>query len=229
MRDAANGADFRHELHDRFGLDARIISGDEEARLTFLGATAGAPAGDGPLVIDIGGGCTEYVDRRRPAATPTSASRPRPGSVRQTERHLHDDPPTPTRTSARSCRGRRAIIDDAIPADVRARVDAGIAVAGTATSLAAIDQQLDPYDPDKVARLRAARRSAATACSAELAARAARRAQRRHGPPPRPRADDRRRRGHPARVDALLRARSVEVSEADILHGAALDAASKTA
>ncbi len=61
MRDASNGPAFRDEIQRRFGLDARTISGDEEARLTFLGATAGRPAGAGTLVIDIGGGSTEYV------------------------------------------------------------------------------------------------------------------------------------------------------------------------
>src|SRR5205807_1102595 len=71
------------------------------------------------------------------------------GSVRQTERHLHEDPP-----SAEDLRTLRAsvhaTIEDAVPADVRATVTTAIAVAGTATSLSAIDQQLDPYDPEKV-------------------------------------------------------------------------------
>ena len=56
-----NGPEFRDEIQRRFGIDARTISGDEEARLTFLGATAGRDAGAATLVIDIGGGSTEYV------------------------------------------------------------------------------------------------------------------------------------------------------------------------
>src|SRR4051794_738077 len=69
MRDAANGPDFRAELERRFGIDARTISGDEEARLSFLGATAGRPAGAETLVVDIGGGSTEYVPGH-PGAAP---------------------------------------------------------------------------------------------------------------------------------------------------------------
>jgi exopolyphosphatase/guanosine-5'-triphosphate,3'-diphosphate pyrophosphatase len=71
------------------------------------------------------------------------------GSVRHTERHLHTDPPTAAELDALA-EDARSIIEADVPADVRERVDAGIAVAGTATSLAAIDQELDPYDPEKV-------------------------------------------------------------------------------
>ena len=94
VRDAQNGDEFRQLLHDRFGLDARIIPGDEEARLTFLGATGARPAGDGPfVVIDIGGGSTEYVVGYAGEA-PTFSVSTQAGSVRQTERHLHEDPPS---------------------------------------------------------------------------------------------------------------------------------------
>jgi exopolyphosphatase/guanosine-5'-triphosphate,3'-diphosphate pyrophosphatase len=148
MRDAANGPDFRDEIQRRFGMDARTISGDEEARLTFLGATAGRDAGADTLVIDIGGGSTEYVTGR-PGADPAFHVSTRMGSVRHTERHLHNDPPTAAELAALA-EDARAIVETEVPADVREQVDAGIAVAGTATSLAAIDQQLDPYDPEKV-------------------------------------------------------------------------------
>jgi exopolyphosphatase / guanosine-5'-triphosphate,3'-diphosphate pyrophosphatase len=148
MRDAANGPDFRDEIERRFGMDARTISGDEEARLTFLGATSGR-AGDGDaLVIDIGGGSTEYVVGR-PGEDPGFHVSTRMGSVRHTERHLHTDPPTAAELDALA-QDARAVVEADVPAEVRAGVDAGIAVAGTATSLAAIDQELDPYDPDKV-------------------------------------------------------------------------------
>src|SRR5204863_3962124 len=61
-RDAENGADFRELLNDRYGFDVQIIPGEEEARLTFLGATAEREPGAGPVVvIDIGGGSTEFV------------------------------------------------------------------------------------------------------------------------------------------------------------------------
>jgi exopolyphosphatase / guanosine-5'-triphosphate,3'-diphosphate pyrophosphatase len=148
MRDAANGPDFRDQIQRRFDIDARTISGDEEARLTFLGATAGRDPGADTLVIDIGGGSTEYVTGR-PGADPGFHVSTRMGSVRHTERHLHTDPPTAAELDALA-EDARSIIEADVPADVRERVDAGIAVAGTATSLAAIDQELDPYDPEKV-------------------------------------------------------------------------------
>src|SRR5437764_15097404 len=62
VRDASNGGGFQKEPPERYGIDARIISGDEEARLTFAGATAERPNGRHPvLVLDIGGGSTEFV------------------------------------------------------------------------------------------------------------------------------------------------------------------------
>jgi exopolyphosphatase / guanosine-5'-triphosphate,3'-diphosphate pyrophosphatase len=148
MRDAENGPDFRDEIQRRFDLDARTISGDEEARLTFLGATAGRDVGAETLVIDIGGGSTEYVTGR-PGAEPEFHVSTRMGSVRHTERHLHGDPPTEAELAALAA-DARAIVEADVPAEVRERVGAGIAVAGTATSLAAIDQELDPYDPERV-------------------------------------------------------------------------------
>jgi exopolyphosphatase/guanosine-5'-triphosphate,3'-diphosphate pyrophosphatase len=148
MRDAANGPDFRDEIQRRFGMDARTISGDEEARLTFLGATAGRAASADTLVIDIGGGSTEYVTGR-PGAEPDFHVSTRMGSVRHTERHLQDDPPTEAELEALA-EDARAIVEAEVPVGVRERVGDGIAVAGTATSLAAIDQELDPYDPAKV-------------------------------------------------------------------------------
>ena len=156
MRDASNGPAFRDEIERRFGIDARTISGDEEARLTFLGATAGRAAGAETLVIDIGGGSTEYVIGQ-PGADPDFHVSTRMGSVRHTERHLHARPAHAGR-ARRAGRGRRARSSRRdVPADVRERVEAGIAVAGTATSLAAIDQELDPYDPERRTRLPARR------------------------------------------------------------------------
>ena len=159
MRDASNGPAFRDEIERRFGLDARTISGDEEARLTFLGATAGRPAGAGTLVIDIGGGSTEYVTGE-PGSDPGFHVSTRMGSVRHTERHLHADPPTPDELAALS-EDAKTIIEEGVPSDVRERVEAGIAVAGTATSLAAIDQELDPYDPSRVHGYRLTQQSCA--------------------------------------------------------------------
>ncbi len=130
MRDAENGGAFRQLLQERFHIDARTISGEVEAWLTFLGATAGRTGTETTVVIDIGGGSTESV-RGRPGEQPEFHTSMQMGSVRHTERFLHADPPT---------RGEL----EALAGDVRATVpsiepERAIAVAGTATSLAAID------------------------------------------------------------------------------------------
>jgi exopolyphosphatase/guanosine-5'-triphosphate,3'-diphosphate pyrophosphatase len=221
MRDASNGPAFRDEIQGRFGLDARTISGDEEARLTFLGATAGRPADAGTLVIDIGGGSTEYVTGE-PGSDPDFHVSTRMGSVRHTERHLHADPPTPDELTALAA-DARAIIEAEVPADVRGRVEAGIAVAGTATSLAAIDQELDPYDPARVHGYRLPRGSCERLVN-RLASLTV--------------AERRELKGlHPDRAPTIVAGAAIllesmrafgldelEVSENDILHGAALAA-----
>jgi exopolyphosphatase/guanosine-5'-triphosphate,3'-diphosphate pyrophosphatase len=149
VRDSENGDEFRDGVHDRFGFDLRTISGDEEARLTFLGATSARDEREAStLVIDIGGGSTELVTGR-PGADPDFHVSTQAGSVRQTERHLHDDPPAPGQTEALR-REVRAIVEDAVPADVRDSVTHGIAVAGTATQLAAIDLGLAERDRGRV-------------------------------------------------------------------------------
>ena len=149
VRDARNGEEFRALLAERFGVEARTISGDEEARLSFLGATSARPPGGDPLLmLDIGGGSTEFVVGV-PGSDPDFHVSTRAGSVRQTERHLRDDPPTEEELSAVA--GEVAAIFEAeVPVAVRRSAAAGIAVAGTATSMASVDQELDPYDPDAV-------------------------------------------------------------------------------
>jgi exopolyphosphatase/guanosine-5'-triphosphate,3'-diphosphate pyrophosphatase len=130
MRDASNGPAFREQLNEQFGVDARTISGEEEARLTFLGATAGRADDRETVVIDIGGGSTEYVVGR-PGHAPGFHTSTQMGSVRHTERFLKSNPPT-----RRELDELAAAVHETAP-DVRA--DTAIAVAGTATSLAAID------------------------------------------------------------------------------------------
>ncbi len=149
VRDAKNGEQFRQELADRFGVDTRTISGEEEARLSFLGATSGRPSGGDPLlVLDIGGGSTEFVVGV-PGSDPTFHASTAAGSVRQTERHLTDDPPGDAQLSAVAGEVA-AIIEAEVPREVRRNAAMGIAVAGTATSLAAVDQRLEEYDPERV-------------------------------------------------------------------------------
>jgi exopolyphosphatase/guanosine-5'-triphosphate,3'-diphosphate pyrophosphatase len=148
VRDAANGAQFAAEVSERFGLDARTIDGDAEAALTFAGATS-ERANDHReiVVVDIGGGSTEFVTGRDGVVDFHVSTQA--GVVRQTERHLHDDPPTPEQLQALAAE-TQAIFTNAVPVELRERVRAAIAVAGTATSCAAIELELDPYDPERV-------------------------------------------------------------------------------
>jgi exopolyphosphatase/guanosine-5'-triphosphate,3'-diphosphate pyrophosphatase len=141
VRDAANGDELLARLRDDHGIDARTISGDEEARLTFLGATSARSAHGRVLVLDIGGGSTEFVVGS-PGADPDFHASTRAGSVRQTERHLTGDPPPPDDLASLAEELRAIVVSD-VPAQIRGAVSRGIAVAGTATSLAAIDQEID--------------------------------------------------------------------------------------
>jgi exopolyphosphatase/guanosine-5'-triphosphate,3'-diphosphate pyrophosphatase len=137
VRDSENGDEFRAAVKERFGFDLRTLSGDEEAHLTFLGATSGRDEDEPTLVIDIGGGSTELVIGRAGHEADFHVST-QAGSVRQTERHLHDDPPTAEQLGALR-EEVRGIVEEGVPADVREGVTRGIAVAGTATQLARVD------------------------------------------------------------------------------------------
>ncbi len=148
VRDASNGAAFADAVRERFGLDARTLSGDEEARLTYLGATAARDGGAEPLlVVDIGGGSTELVAGARGEMDFHVSTQA--GVVRHTERFLRDDPPAREDVEALA-RDVRAVFEAAVPEAVRERVRAAVAVAGTATSVAAIDARIEPYDPARV-------------------------------------------------------------------------------
>jgi exopolyphosphatase/guanosine-5'-triphosphate,3'-diphosphate pyrophosphatase len=153
VRDAANGDEFAQRVRDEFGLDARVLRGEEEAQLTFLGAMSGRADGshDGDeeptVVIDVGGGSTEFV-----VGTGTTAGfhvSLQAGVVRMSERHIHSDPPEPSELQALAADVRDTFLQG-LPRQEREPVKHGIAVAGTATSAAAIDQELEPYDPERV-------------------------------------------------------------------------------
>ena len=148
VRDAANGREFADTVRDRFHLDARVLRGEEEAELTFLGAMSGRASDERPtVVIDIGGGSTEFIIGVRGSAG-FHTSLP-VGVVRMSERHIHSDPPSAAELDELAL-DVRAVLADGLPADARERTSLAIAVAGTATSAASIDQRLDPYDPDRV-------------------------------------------------------------------------------
>ena len=171
-RDAANAADFVRGVSGVLGLEPEVLSGQEEAYLSFVGATAefgAAPAGPGGgpyLVADIGGGSTEFVvgDGRttggqRPGSRSTgdqstggagvSAVSVDIGCVRLTERHLHSDPPRPAEISAAA-----ADIDAALDAVARAiPVSAArtlVGLAGSVTTVAGLALGLAAYDPARI-------------------------------------------------------------------------------
>jgi exopolyphosphatase/guanosine-5'-triphosphate,3'-diphosphate pyrophosphatase len=147
VRDADNSAVFLAELRERFALDARILDGAEEARLTYLGALAGRDAGEKTLVVDIGGGSTELVIGDGPRVGFHASLQA--GTVRHTERHLAHDPPQPAELEELAD-DVRALIDSCLEGEALAVANKGIGVAGTPTSLAAIEMELDPYDPERV-------------------------------------------------------------------------------
>jgi exopolyphosphatase/guanosine-5'-triphosphate,3'-diphosphate pyrophosphatase len=221
VRDAANGSAFVAELRERFALSARVLDGEEEARLTYLGATSEHVPTEPTLVIDIGGGSTELiVGRGREIAFHTSLQ---VGVVRHSERHIGSDPPAAIELEslATDVRGQIETAIAGAPAAVE-----GVAVAGTPTSLAAIEMELVPYDPARVhghvLSLPAIQRMLSTLASVSLAERVEIAGL------------------HPDRAPTIvagvvilvevMRAFGLErigVSEHDILYGAAIAAASR--
>ncbi len=149
VRDAANGAEFASTVGERWGFEPHVLTGDEEAGLTFLGATSERDPEDRTptLVIDIGGGSTEFVIGSGREMTFHVSNQA--GVVRQSERHLHSDPPEPVELDALAS-DVRSILASGVPERHRRSVEWPIGVAGTATSMASIAQGLEPYDPDKV-------------------------------------------------------------------------------
>ncbi|MEU5904409.1 Ppx/GppA phosphatase family protein [Micromonospora sp. NPDC047467] len=149
-RDAANAADFTEMVQRTLGVAPEVVTGDEEARLSFTGAVRGLPADakEPFLVVDIGGGSTEFVVGDRAGGVRAAVSVDI-GCVRMTERHLPGDPPTPEQI-------------DAAQADIAAAVDRALAVvpgrdaatlvglAGSVTTVVAIAEGLREYDPERI-------------------------------------------------------------------------------
>jgi len=145
VRDAENGSAFVAELRERFALSARVLDGEEEARLTYLGATSENAPTEPTLVVDIGGGSTELIVGT--GAEISFHASLQAGVVRHSERHIGSDPPTAVELESLAA-DVRGLIEAAVGAEVEA--SAGIAVAGTPTSLAAVEMELEPYDPARV-------------------------------------------------------------------------------
>ncbi|HEX3325031.1 MAG TPA: Ppx/GppA phosphatase family protein [Solirubrobacterales bacterium] len=147
VRDASNGSAFVAELRERFALSARVLDGEEEARLTYVGATCEQPPTEPTLVVDIGGGSTELiVGTGEEIAFHASLQA---GVVRHSERHISNDPPTTLELEGLA-KDVRALIENATLSQPAAAAEVGIAVAGTPTSLASIEIGLEPYDPKQV-------------------------------------------------------------------------------
>ncbi|MHA6620250.1 Ppx/GppA phosphatase family protein [Pseudonocardia sp. DLS-67] len=151
-RDAANRDDFFGMVRATLGVEAEVISGDEEAQLSFIGAVGDLDPDDGPfVVVDVGGGSTELVvgTLEVDGAAVRAARSVDVGSVRITERCLHADPPTVDEVAeARELATR--ILDDAFAAVPVGGVRTWVGVAGTITTLSAVAQGLSEYDPDAV-------------------------------------------------------------------------------
>jgi exopolyphosphatase/guanosine-5'-triphosphate,3'-diphosphate pyrophosphatase len=157
-RDASNTADFTRQVKQILGVAPEVLTGSEEAALSFTGATAELGAEDGGpfLVVDIGGGSTEFVleDPGEPAVHAVSVDI---GCVRMTERHLHGDPPSRDEVAAATADIDAAldVVTDAVPVG-HARTLIGLA--GSVTTVAGIAMGLSAYNP---ARIHHARVSAA--------------------------------------------------------------------
>ena len=147
-RDASNRAAFVDGVRDILGVEPEVVTGDEEAALSFGGATRG-PARDLPspyLVVDIGGGSTEFVLGTDTVDAQRSVDI---GCVRLTERHLRHDPPTPDEVAAATADVEAAL--DVVAGTVALdRAATLLGLAGTVTTVAGIALGLDAYDADRI-------------------------------------------------------------------------------
>ena len=207
VRDAENGEAFLGEIEWSYGFTTRLLSGEEEAELTRRGVAGGRELAPDALVLDIGGGSTELITGRERISIDM-------GSVRLTERFLHSDPPAQAELDA-GAHAVRELLPDLRPTEA-------IGVAGTITSLAALE--LGGYDPERIHGYRLSREAVET----ELGRLASL-----------PLAERRELPGlDPERapvivagaviVDEVMKRYDLdelEVSERDLLHGAALEAA----
>jgi exopolyphosphatase/guanosine-5'-triphosphate,3'-diphosphate pyrophosphatase len=147
-RDAENRQDFVDGVRGALGVEPEVIGGQEEAELSFRGATTTLAAKHpGPfLIVDLGGGSTEVVLGTR---SPVASWSMDVGCVRLTERHLHDDPPTPGQIAAASADVRSALdaAGAAVPFGQTATL---VGLAGTVTTVTAHALRLRSYDPARI-------------------------------------------------------------------------------
>jgi exopolyphosphatase/guanosine-5'-triphosphate,3'-diphosphate pyrophosphatase len=147
-RDAVNRDEFVAGVRAILGVDPEVVSGEEEAALSFLGATRELAGEVAPpyLVVDIGGGSTEFV---LGATTAEAAVSVDIGCVRLTERHLHADPPTRAQVGAtvRDIDAALERVREVVPVQ---RARSLIGLAGTVTTVAGIALGLSAYDAARI-------------------------------------------------------------------------------
>ena len=150
-RDASNAADFRTMVRGVLGVDPEVITGEEEALLSFTGAVAGLAAEPPYLIVDIGGGSTEFVTGTARVEHAISVDI---GCVRMTERHLHSDPPTAAEVEAAE-RDITTAVDTALAAVPGRSARTLVGLAGTVTTVTALALDLPAYDPVRIHHARA--------------------------------------------------------------------------
>jgi exopolyphosphatase / guanosine-5'-triphosphate,3'-diphosphate pyrophosphatase len=145
-RDASNAADFRDMVRSVLGVEPEVITGDEEARLSFTGALRGLDGEPPYLVVDIGGGSTEFVTGTADVDAAISMDI---GCVRMTERHLRSDPPTAEEIAAAE-KDITAAVDTALAAVPGRQARTLVGLAGSVTTVTALALGLPEYDPARI-------------------------------------------------------------------------------
>ncbi len=221
VRDASNGDAIVAELRERFALRATVLDGLAEARMTYRGALSGHKVKGETLVVDIGGGSTELIVGS--GEEPSFHTSLQLGVVRQSERHVHADPPRTEELEALAS-DVGATLETELSGHPGLKADRAIAVAGTPATLAAIDLGLEQFDADRVEGHHLSLGAAQQACSRLASV---------------PLEERRAMVGvHPDRAPTIIAGvvilikamrafglEDVEVSDRDILYGAALTAA----
>ncbi|MBV9413106.1 MAG: Ppx/GppA family phosphatase [Acidimicrobiia bacterium] len=147
-RDAANRDEFFGPAEDIVGVRPELLTGDEEARLSFRGATAQLDPADGPfLVVDIGGGSTEFAVGTTEPERVLSIDI---GCVRLTEKFIHRDPPAPEELSQVISVTRDYLEDVVREMPTAAEATRFVGLAGTVSTVAAVEQGLAEYDTDRI-------------------------------------------------------------------------------
>ena len=156
-RDATNRDDFFDPVEQLLGVRPELLSGDEEARLEYSGARAGLTEPEPYLLVDVGGGSTEFISG---TDTPDDLISVDIGCVRLTEQYLHSDPPSPEELSVAVSvvRDHLADVDRAVPGAANAKTLIG--TAGTAWTMGAIELGIDATESERIHHFRLTRAAA---------------------------------------------------------------------